>query len=56
MYVCVCNCVCVMLCMYICIHSNWSSVYAHSYEPELVHDILDPEECYEDEDDSNGGG
>ena len=36
--------------------SNWSSVSAHSYQPELVHDITgsDEEEYYEDEDDSNG--
>lgn len=38
-------------------HSNWASVYAQSsYEPELVHDIIDSDEeqCYDHEDDSNG--
>ena len=36
--------------------SNWAKIYARSYEPELVHDIIDSdqEQCYEDEDDSNG--
>lgn len=36
-------------------YSNWSSIYAHSYEPDLVHHLVDSdEECYDDEEDSNG--
>ena len=36
--------------------SNWSSIYAHSYEPEIVHDFAgsEDEQCYDEEDDSNG--
>lgn len=36
---------------------NWTDIYAHSYQPEIVHDLVDSdEECYDDEDDSNDEG
>ena len=38
--------------MYVYTCSDWSSLSV--YEPELVHDIIDDEGTWEDEDDSNG--
>ena len=36
--------------------SDWSDVCARFYEPELVHNVIysEEEECYDDEEDSNG--
>ena len=44
-----------LFCISIILCSDWNTLSRYCYEPELVHDIIDSdEEYYEDEDDSNG--
>lgn len=36
-------------------NSNWASICVQSYEPEIVHDIVDSDDqCYDEDEDSNG--